>query len=482
VHPSLASHLTEALPVSPAGTGLSTDTVAVVGWWVATGRVGLAHVGGLSDVVGPTQVPSWLTVLTGGVLVGVSFLFNSLLTDHEAIRAVNRWGASLPVGTLRRAGTGLFSLVGLVGLGLVVVSAVVGPSEPTESVAVLVVWVGWWAGFSMSTYLVGNTWPAVNPWRTLGRLLPDGGEDLPERYGAWPAVVGLLVLVWVEVVSPLASEPAALLAVLVAYTVVTLAGAARYGVGTWFDRVDPVARVFATYGRFAPVQRTGDGLRLRLPGAALADGGVDATPGATAFVVALVWVTTFDGLVATPAWNATGGRLLELVVPGGLAGRAVVALVYLAALLAGFALFLGIYRFASAHSRETAESFLAPSSIERWFVPSLIPIAAGYHVAHFLGYFLSLSPALAGALANPVAGVANPQVAVLPAGFGTAQLGFVVLGHLVAVWVAHSLAMELFPGVLRPIRSQYPFVVVMMVYTMTSAWVIGQPTVSPAFL
>jgi hypothetical protein len=71
---------------------------------------------------------------------------------------------------------------------------------------------------------------------------------------------------------------------------------------------------------------------------------------------------------------------------------------------------------------------------------------------------------------------------VLPPWFGTLQLGFVVVGHLLAVWVAHALAMDLFPGVLRPIRSQYPFVVVMVGYTMTGAWVVGQPTVAPAFL
>jgi len=462
------------VPLPPSTFGVSPRVVAAV-------RSAVAHVGGLSDTVAATPVPSWLTVLTGGVLVGASFLFNSLLTDHEGIRAVNGWHVAVPSPRpLRRAVVGSLSAAGLVGLGFVFVTGVVGPATPTENAAILVVWVGWWAGYTMSTYLLGNTWPSVNPWRTLAGLLPVVGDRrLPRRYGAWPSVVGLLALVWLEVVSPLAANPRLLVALVAAYTVLTLAGAGRYGVGTWFERVDPIARVFRLYGRIAPIQRTADGLRLRLPGTALADRVTPREPGAVAFVVALLWVTTFDGLVATPAWNAFVRGLLA--PPAGPASRAAVVLFYLLALLVGFAVFLGGYRLAAERSRTGVDSFLARTAIERWFAPALLPIAAGYHVAHFLGYFVTLSPALVDAVAHPLGGGAA-RVAVLPPWFGTLQLVFVVVGHLFAIWIAHALAMELFPGVLRPIRSQYPFVVVMMAYTMTSAWVIGQPTVAPAFL
>jgi hypothetical protein len=432
-----------------------------------------AHVTGLSDAVAGTGVPSWLTVATGGVLVGASFLFNSLLTDHEAIRAINGWWTRVPaIGRVGRLGAWLLSVVGVAALALVLVAAFLGVADSTANVAVLVVWVGWWAGYAMTTYLVGNSWPAVNPWRTLVGWLPTtGSRPLPQRYGAWPSVAGLLVLVWVEVVSPLAATPPALGAVVLAYTALTLAGARRYGTGTWFGRVDPVSRVFRLYGRLAPIQRADDGLRLRLPGASLTDPAPSREPGSTAFVVALLWVTTFDGLVATSTWNALARAVLAPVAPAGVA-----------ALLVGFGVFFAGYRLAAERSRRTVESFLAPGAIARWFAPSLIPIAAGYHLAHFLGYFLTLSPALVGALAHPIAGPPVVRVAVLPAWFGTLQLALVVLGHLLAVWIAHALAMDLFPGVLRPIRSQYPFVVVMVAYTMSSAWVVGQPTVPPAYL
>jgi hypothetical protein len=434
------------------------------------------HVGGLGTVGGDTSVPSWLTVLTGGVLVGASFLFSSLLTDHEAVREVNGLRAVVPTPeALRRGVAALLGAAGVATLLLVVASSAVGPPTPSSNFAILVVWAGWWAGYAMSTYLLGNSWPAVNPWRTLARLLPaTGGRSLPEGYGAWPSVVALLGLVWVEVVSPVASEPRLLGGLVVAYTVVTLAGAHRYGVEAWFGTVDPVSRVFRLYGRVAPLRRTDDGLELRLPGTALTAAEPTAESGGTAFVVALLWVTTFDGLVATPTWNGFARPVVGAGVPA--------ALLYPLALVVGYAVFLGAYRAAAVRSRARADSLVAPTTVERWFVAALLPIAAGYHVAHFSGYFLSLSPTLLSVLVRPLGGVGAPQAIVLPAWFGTLQLSFVVLGHLLAVWVAHSLALELFPGYLRPIRSQYPFVVVMMLYTMTSAWVIGQPFVTPAFL
>jgi hypothetical protein len=434
-----------------------------------------AHAGGLAGGGGDGTVPTWLTVATGGVVVGASFVGASLLTDHDTIRAIADWHVpvSVPDAAWTTATWGLRA-ASVVLLGLVVVVGFVGPAAPTRNLAILVVWVGWWAGYTMSVYTVGSTWGTVNPWRTLADLLPRVRQrSYPDRFGAWPAVVGLLGLVWVEVVSPVAADAPLLATVVVAYTAVTLAGAAVYGPDVWFDRVDPISRVFAVYGRMAPVQRTDDGLALRLPTTALIDARADATPGAAAFVVALLWVTTYDGLVATPAWATAVEPLVAVGVPA--------RLLYLVAIVGGFGLFYAVYRRASRRVRRSADTYVTADYVARYFAPSLLPIAAGYHVAHFLGYFLGLSPALAAALADPL----TPPPAILlvvPDWFGSLQLVLVVVGHLLAVWVAHALAFDLFPGVLRPIRSQYPYIVVMILYTMTSAWVIVQPFRQPPFV
>lgn len=451
----------------------------LIGLLVAYGVVGVgrvaAHVGGLSGSVETGTVPSWLTIGTGGVLVGVSFLFTSFVTDHERIRRINERGLSLPTPAGGRAVAVLAArAVGLVVLGLVVATGFVGPRAPVSNFAILLVWGGWWAGYAMSVYLLGNTWPAVDPWRTLAAALPERRtRPYPDRLGAWPAVAGLLGLVSIEVVSPLAADARLLAALVVGYSAATLAGAVVYGADAWFANADPISHVFRVYGRVAPVRRTDDGIEVGLPVTGLTDYRLADRAGETAFVVALLWATTFDGFVTTSVWAAA----IEAIVAAGVPPL----LGYLLTMAGGFGVFLGVYRLAARRSRETADSYVTARFIARWFGPSLVPIAVGYHLAHYLSYFLTLLPALAAAAASPFTAAADPVVLVLPGWFGVVQLGFVLLGHLLAVWVAHSLAFELFPGVLEPIRSQYAFVVAMIFYTTISLWVVAQPFSPPPY-
>ncbi|MFB6296392.1 MAG: hypothetical protein ABEH66_06085 [Halobacteriales archaeon] len=440
----------------------------------------LAHVGGLSGGTGG-NVPTWLTIGTGGVIVGASFLFTSLLTDHEAI--VNAWHLHARVpGSARSALTWAVRAAGIAVLALVLASGFFGPNRssaalftPTESFAIMVVWAGWWAGYVMSVYLIGNTWPALNPWRALVALLPRlRRREYPERLGAWPAVAGLLALVWIEVVSPVAQAPQLLATVVLGYTVVTLAGVALYGADAWFDRVDPIARALRAYGWIAPFQRTGDGIALTLPTTALADHRLREEPGAAAFVVALLWVTTYDGLVATPTWEAAITPLVEAGIPA--------LPIYFLAIVTGFCLFYRVYKTASRKARETAGTYVTAAYLARYFAPALLPIAAGYHVAHFLGYLLSLLPALIAVLPHPLSAPPYSYVLSVPDWFGIVGVLLVLLGHVLAIWIAHARSFELFPGVFKPIRSQYPLTVVMIFYTMASLWVVVQPFGAPPYV
>jgi hypothetical protein len=434
---------------------------------VLLARPAAAH--GIAEAGATGSAPFWVVLLVGGAVVGGSFLFATLITDHEAIRAVNAWRLPIPLppGAFNAGATAL-STLGVLALAAVVVLGLVGPGDGRSNLAVLVVFGLWWAGYTMSVYLLGDTWTALNPWRALARALPRvAGRDLP-GYGDWPAALGLLGVIWLEVVSPVGENPRLLAGVVVGYTVVTLAGAAIYG-DAWFEQVDPLSRVFACFGRLAPFERTDDGNALRLPGAAAANWRSNGDVGPP-LVVALLWGTTFDGLVATPPWAAVAGPVVEAGVPA--------APVYLLGLLAGFAVFVAAYRAAARWSRTTADSALSPAYIAAWFVPALLPIAAGYHVAHFLGYLLRLAPAIAAALSSPLSAPAVELLA-LPGWYGSVQLVFVLAGHVFAIWVAHGLSFDLFPGRLQPIRSQYPFTTVMVLYTMTSMWIVAQPYAAP---
>jgi len=420
-------------------------------------------------------VPTWLFLVTGGSAVGASFLLASFVTDRRLIRDIHGWYRTGPVPAARVA-RWLGRLLGAVGLVTVLVVGLLGPPDALANLAILVVWVGWWAGFTATTYLVGNTWPVFNPWRTVASFLPSLDRAYPESLGAWPSVAGLLTLVWLEVVSPLADEPQLLVGVVVGYSLVTLAGALAFGPDRWFGLVDPIARVFRYYGRVAPVTWDDESnrLRLRLPGTALSETRLVDGFDEVAFVVAVVWVTTYDGLVATPLWTGLARTVVGVGVPP--------SVVYPAALLAGYAAFLGVYWLAAGYSRRLADTYRSRAFLARRFAPSLLAIAAGYHLAHYLGYFLSLFPAALAALASPLSAPATVPVAQLPGWFGGLNMTFVLLGHLLAIWVAHATAFDVFPGRLQAVRSQYSITLVMVLYTMTSLWIVSQPTVQPPYI
>ncbi|WP_423744679.1 hypothetical protein V5735_01125 (plasmid) [Haladaptatus sp. SPP-AMP-3] len=446
----------------------STRLVAVLWLLVSLSGHALAHGASLQGSSKSLSVPLWLFILTGGGVVSASFLLASFVTDRSFIRTIHQWQrfTSRSADELRT----VTKVVGIVALVGIVAAGWFGPKTPRENLAILAVWVGWWAAYTISVYVVGNTWPAFNPWRTVGEFLPSRDARYPEKLGAWPSVAGLLALVWLEVISPLADKPDMLADIIVLYSVVTIAGTLWYGTDRWFGTVDPIARVFRYYGRVAPFRRTETGFEFQLPGARLTETKLVTGFDEVGFVIAILWVTTYDGFVSTPLWSDVARPVADAGIP--------LTAAYLTALLGGYGLFLGAYRLATRLSRGTADTYLTPATIARRFAPSLLPIAIGYHLAHYVSYFLSLSPTLLGVLSSPF----DPPQAVyivLPAWFGAVNMAFVLLGHLLAVWVAHATAYDVFPSRLQAIRSQYPLVAVMILYTMTSMWIVSQPTLTP---
>src|SRR6185295_16045383 len=67
-----------------------------------------------------------------------------------------------------------------------------------------------WLGFPVLSVLLGNVFKMFNPWRAIGRAVGGGFEAIagqrfahaayPERLGRWPAAIGLLAFVWLEIV------------------------------------------------------------------------------------------------------------------------------------------------------------------------------------------------------------------------------------------------------------------------------------------
>ncbi|MFB6124460.1 MAG: hypothetical protein ABEJ59_00690 [Halanaeroarchaeum sp.] len=433
-----------------------------------------AHASNLSAGRESMTIPPWLVLLTGGAVIGASFLLVSMVTDRYLIDAVHEWGWERQLATPGWLPT-LGRALGLVVLVAIVVVGFVGPQTPTVSLTILFVWVAWWAGYAISVYLLGDTWGWFNPWRLVADLVPvDAPLEYPDRLGAWPSIAGLFALVWLEVTSPIANSPRLMATVVAVYSGVTVLGALLFGGDRWFREADPVSRVFRFYGLVAPIQGVEGRVATGLPGWRLTRDQFVHGWDDVAFVVGLLWLTTYDGFVATPSWKA----LADVAVGVGLPPMGA----YFALFAGGYGLFILAYMFAVRVSRRFAVTLLDERTVALRFAQSLVPIAAGYHLAHYLGYFLELGPSVAVMATHPLTPPASVPVLVLPGWFGTVQLFFVLVGHVVAIWIAHAIAFETFTGRLQPIRSQYSFSLIMVGFTMVSIAIVYQPTVALPYL
>ncbi len=435
-------------------------------------------VAGLEGERGEVAVPTWLFLLTGGAVIAASAMLSMLMTDRQFIRAYHDWKRrpSIPRGdTLVGAVGALGAILAAVGLVLVVYTGFTGPPLGSASFAVLVVFVGIRSGLTMLAYLFGNPWPAINPWRRVAELVPNGFAEYPD-VGRWPAVVALLALIWIEIVAPVTEAPAVLAWGVVGYTIYTLTGAILFSPDEWFRQADPISLWFRFYGAVGPFQRDDAGWELRSPGARLGETDLVTDLSGVAFVILLVWELTYSGFIVT----APGVTTVETLVGAGL--PPIVA--YLLLLVGGYALFLAAYSIASRRARQRAETYLSVRYLALRFAPPLLGIAAGYHLAHYFNFFVALSPSLWTAVASPLSPpppAAFTQV-VLPAWADLLEVGFVLAGHVLAIWVAHATSFELFPGRLQAIRSQYPFIAVMVLYTMVSLWLLSLPTTEAVYV
>lgn len=454
-----------------------TGIVLALALVALTGGIGVVAASNVAaGLTGSTDVtvPTWLYLATGGGTVGASALLTMLVTDRGVIGTYHDRALEAPARRLVAAGSFLLGAIGVLGLAVIAVAGIAGPNIGLVSATVLATFVGGRALLTIVTYTVGNPWPALNPWRRIAAALPNGYESYPESYRSWPAVVALLTFVWLEVVAPLTSSPDALLAVLVVYSLFTISSAVVYSPEAWFRRGDPLSLWFRCYGAVAPIQRTDDGLKLRYPGSALSDDELITDASLVAFVLALVWELTFSGFIVTPLGVSTIEVLVGLGIPP--------VLVYLGLLVGGFGLFWKVYWLAIDRTRERAETYLSRHYLGLRFAAPLLAIAAGYHLAHYVSFGLSLWPSLLDALAMPLNPPPNPTQYALPGWFGYVEIAGILVGHILAVWIAHTVSFELFPGKLQAIRSQFPLIVVMVFFTMVSLYLVSQGSMSPPYV
>lgn len=413
-----------------------------------------------------SRLPLAVYLAGAAATVALSFIF-VLVRDVRAERPAPFTDGHLPPAVIRH---GLRAL-GLLAWAWIIVQGILGGSSDA-SVATLFLWVYGWVGVAVLSMAVGPVWHYLDPFSTLHdlgagllRRLGIRGwavADYPDALGRWPAIAGFIVVVWLELVADAGGQ--VLFIFVIGYTALSLALMAQFGRDAWRSQGDVFTAWFRLLGRIAPyalvdetgrVHRRGFASGLLEPGFTMPD-----------VVLAALGVGSilFDGLSQTQIWYdafglpGLGFRTLQLVI------------------------FLGIV-VAAALLVTRAVGIAATAA-------GLVPIAAGYLIAHYLTYLLIDGQRIIIVVSDPfqqgwdLFGTAFYEMSAgwIPAGLvWTVQLVAVVGGHMLGAWGGHVVAALEAPAGMsaRELRNrQIPLAVVMIALTTLTLWSLGQAIVS----
>jgi hypothetical protein len=191
--------------------------------------------------------------------------------------------------------------------------------------------------------------------------------------------------------------------------------------------------------------------------------------------------TSFDGFSRTSQWQNLLGDVRRRLVDQPLW---VVDLATTFVNLAGLLFFVGAvvwtYLLAVEWARRLAR---APRSLVADFLLPLVPIAFAYLAAHYFSLFVIQGQYLYPLASDPFGkgwdlfGTVDyaPNLALLSAEtIWYVQCAVLVAGHVAGLAVAHDRAVSLFESRSLALRSQYPMLGLMILYTVGGVWLLSQ--------
>ncbi|WP_146069209.1 hypothetical protein [Arthrobacter sp. ZGTC412] len=458
---------------------------AIVTIIVVTPMPAYAHgVQGRADTPIPIEAFFWVAAIVLVVsFIGLGFGWTRpQLATHGWRRAPRQLEsmvlAPVTVWTLRLVVLALFIIV--------FAAAASGSTLLGNNISPLVVFVVWWIGLVPLSAAFGNVWREINPAATIAHLvrIPTSRPDrpIPARCGVWPAAFVILAFAWFELVYPAPAEPRLIAVLIAVYTIATLAAMWRWGIDAWLETGEAFSVYTGLLALLSPVEVRGKGkyrqLGFRPPFTAATR--MSNAPGVVALIAVLIATVTYDGLSTSPFWKrrdvAASERLIDIGLDDFQAGVLIGTFGLLASLVA-FAIAYELFSTLSGRFADWRHTSLGRTA--RAFAHSLIPIAFAYFVAHYFTLFVFQSQDLVRLASDPFGqgwdlfGTANNRInfqLVSAETIWAVQVAAIVIGHVVALALAHDRALELGRTHREALKSQGPMLVLMVLLTVAGLW------------
>jgi hypothetical protein len=204
-------------------------------------------------------IPAWLFTWAAAAVLILSFVGLAALWATPRLQHVEeRRVLGVP-----RVAEILAGALGVALFAIVIYAGYAGAQEATANLTPEVVYVLFWVGIPFAGLLLGDVFRAFNPWLAVGKatgwlMRRVGGEEIeplayPGWLGRWPAVAGVLIFAWVELVYANKDDPSQLATMALAYAAVQLLGMSLFGARVWAGRGDAFSVYFGLFARISPL-------------------------------------------------------------------------------------------------------------------------------------------------------------------------------------------------------------------------------------
>ncbi len=398
----------------------------------------------------------------------------------------------------------LLQVLSVAGLLLCIATGLWGSRSPYSNFNMTFFWIVFMLGYAYLTAITGDLYCRINPWRVMAESLQKffskfgtGLYVYPEKLGVWPAVILYMAFIWIELFGR--TLPYSLGLLLLAYSVINFIGVAVIGIKSWFRYCEFLSVFMRLLAAMAPIEivRPDDGsetrISLRMPFTGLIDSPAEKS-GLLVFILFMLSSTAFDGLRETIVWQKIyWGDLYNWKIQA-LAGNDPLTAFSRASqlfmlwqsfwlLLSPF-IYLLVYLLFIWLMRLLTRVSVSVKQLSQEFAFSLLPIVLVYNITHYYTLIQSQGVKIVSLMSDPFGwgwnlfGTARwLQRAIIPDA-GTVwhvQVGLIVLGHIVSVYVAHVVALRIFPTHRQAVISQIPMLFLMVIFTVAGLWILSQP-------
>jgi hypothetical protein len=432
-------------------------------------------------------IPRWLFAWAASLVLVISFVGLAVLwpkprLENAREKRVLRLPAQLEVPA---------GLIGIAIFVIVVYAGFAGVQTSTANLTPTVVYVIFWVGIPVLSFIFGDVFRPFNPWLAVGRgsgwlvkRLGAGADPIPYPtwLGRWPAAFGILAFAWVELAYTNKADPSTLSIMILAYAAAQIVGMSVYGTDAWSRYGDAFGVYFGLFARLSPLHWERGELRRRpfLAGAPR----LDPVPGTVALLCTMIGTTSFDGFSQGPLWTGTNGLGIQLqhrFLDLGFNAETALEIAFTIGLIGVVLVVSGIYRLGVIGMQSVGENHTA-TELGRRFVHSLIPIALAYVIAHYCSLLLYQGQAIGYLISDPLGdgsnifGTANQTIdysIITATGVWYVQVVALVLGHACGLALAHDRALVIYRSPRAATRSQYWMLVVMIGFTSLGLWLLS---------